>query len=133
MIKQADDFKSQYEQELLYQEISANKNTLKGFLWFLIAVALIWLLTMIGFFEVDKALVSFAFLSNIVLFLPPFFIYLKKDLSKPWLKYFFLFMMCLVSAVIISVLSYHAVLLYVFPLLFARESFVCVLILYNNS
>ena len=121
MIKQTADFNSQYEQELLYQEIAANKNTLKGFLCFLVAVALIWFLTMIGFFEVDKTLVSIAFQANIVLFLPLLFIFLKNDLSKPWLKYFFLLMMCVVSAVIISVLSYHAVLLYVFPLLFAVQ------------
>jgi len=41
-MKQMDDFKTQYEQELLYQEIAANKNTLKGFIWFLLAVALVW-------------------------------------------------------------------------------------------
>lgn len=121
MIKQTNDFKTQYEQELLYQEVTANKNTLKGFLCFFIAVALIWILTMIGFFEVDKNLITFAFQANIVLFMPLLFICIKKDLSKPWLKYFFLLMMCVVSAVIISVLSYHAVLLYVFPLIFAVQ------------
>ena len=121
MMKNRNDFKTQYEQEILYQEVSANRNTLKGFLWFLIAVALIWFLTMINFFEVDKPLVSLAFQANIVLFFPPLFIYLKGDLSKPWLKYFLLLMLSVVSAVIISILSYHAVLLYVFPLLFAVQ------------
>lgn len=121
MSKQTTDFKIQYEQELLYQEVNANKNTLKGFVWFLIAVALIWLLTVIGFFEVDKTLVTLAFQANIVLFIPPLCIYLRGDLSKPWIKYFLLTMLCIVSAVIISILSYHAVLLYVFPLLFAVQ------------
>ena len=116
-----DDFKTQYEQELLHQEITANKNTLKGFIWFLLAVALVWLLTMIDFFEVDKMLTSIAFLANIVLFFPPFYIMLKGDLAKPWIKYFLLFLLCVVSAVIISILSYHAVLLYVFPLLYAVQ------------
>jgi len=115
------DFKTQYEQELLQQEITANKNTLKGFVWFLLAVALVWIFTMINFFEVDKTLTSIAFLANIVLFFPPFYIMLRGDLAKPWLKYFLLFMLCLVSAVIISILSYHAVLLYVFPLLYAVQ------------
>ena len=82
MTKQTNDFKAQYEQELLYQEVAANKNTLKGFLFFFIAVALIWLLTMIGFFEVDKTLVTFAFQANIVLFMPLLFICIKKDLSN---------------------------------------------------
>ena len=120
-MKQMDDFKTQYEQELLQQEITANKNTLKGFIWFLLAVALVWVLTMIGFFEVDKTLTSIAFLANIILFLPPFFILLRGKLSMPWIKYFLLFLLCMVSAVIISALSYHAVLLYVFPLLYAVQ------------
>ncbi|MBP3617266.1 MAG: hypothetical protein J6J38_04435 [Lachnospiraceae bacterium] len=120
-MKQVDDFKTQYEQELLYQEIAANKNTLKGFIWFLLAVALVWVLTMIGFFEVDKTLTSIAFLANIILFFPPFFILLRGKLSMPWIKYFLLFLLCMVSAVIISTLSYHAVLLYVFPLLYAVQ------------
>lgn len=63
-----EDFKEQYHRELAYQEIKSNKHTLKGFSWFLIAVAFIWLLTVTGFFEVDKKLITIAFLSNIVLF-----------------------------------------------------------------
>ena len=120
-MQHTDDFKTQYAQELLHQEVTANKNTLKGFIWFLIAVALIWFLTVINFFEVDKTLTSIAFQMNILLFLPPFFIMLKGNLAKPWIKYFLLFMLCVVSAVIISILSYHAVLLYVFPLLYAVQ------------
>ena len=121
MMNRVDDFKTQYEQELLYQEITANKHTLKGFVWFLVAVAFVWVLTMIGIFEVDKHLTTIAFQANIALFLPAFLIFLKGDLSRPWIKYFLLVMLCVVSAVIISVLSYHAVLLYVFPLLYAIQ------------
>lgn len=127
MQKNMDDIKTQYAEELLHQEVAANKNTLKGFIWFLLAVALIWVFTMINFFEVDKTLTTLAFQANIVLFIPPFYILLKGNLAKPWIKYFLLFMLCVVSAVIISVLSYHAVLLYVFPLLYAvqyRKKFV---------
>lgn len=116
-----EDFKEQYRQELIYQEIKANRHTLRGFLWFLIAVAFIWLLTMIGFFEVEKNLITIAFVSTIVLFLPALYIFLRSNLSMPWLKYFFLALICVVSAVIISFLSFHAVLLYVVPLLFAIQ------------
>lgn len=127
MQKNMDDIKTQYAEELLHQEVAANKNTLKGFIWFLLAVALIWVFTMINFFEVDKTLTTQAFQANIILFIPPFYILLKGNLTKPWIKYFLLFMLCIVSAVIISILSYHAVLLYVFPLLYAvqyRKKFV---------
>ena len=44
-----DDFKEQYLQELDYQEIKSNKHTLKGFCWFLLAVAFIWLLTVLAY------------------------------------------------------------------------------------
>lgn len=116
-----EDFKEQYTKELIHQEIKSNKHTLKGFLWFLVGVAFIWLLTVTGFFEVDKKLITIAFVSTCVLFIPPLYFYLKGDLSKPWLKYLFLSLICIASAVIISFLSYHAVLLYVVPLLFAIQ------------
>ena len=116
-----DDFKEQYRQELIFQEIKSNKHTLRGFLWFLLAVALIWLLTVTGFFEVDQKLVTIAFASTLVLFIPPLTIYIKSDLATPWIKYFFLALICIVCGVIVSFLSYHAVLIYVVPLLLAIQ------------
>lgn len=116
-----EDFKEQYQRELIYQEIKSNKYTLKGFGRFLLAVALIWLLTVTGFFEVDKKLISLAFLSNIILFIPALYISFKSDLSKLWIKYFLLSLICIVSAVITAFLSFHAVLVYVVPLLFAIQ------------
>lgn len=116
-----EDFKEQYYRELIYQEIKSNKHTLKGFCWFLLAVALIWLLTVTGFFEVDKRLITIAFLSNIILFIPALSISFRSDLSKLWIKYFLLSLICVVSAVIASFLSFHAVLIYVVPLLFAVQ------------
>lgn len=116
-----EDFKEQYRQELIYQEIKSNKRTLKSFIWFLVTIAFIWLLTVTGFFEVDKKLITIAFATTVVLFVPPLYLFFKGDLSKPWLKYFFLSLICIVSAVIISFLSFHAVLLYVVPLLFAIQ------------
>ena len=114
-----EDFKTQYERELIYQETNANKRTIKGFVWFLLAVGLVWVFTMLGIFEVDKTMTSIAFFSNVLLYLVPFYLMLRGDLSKPWVKYFLLSFLCLTSAVIISILSYHAVLLYVFPLMYS--------------
>ncbi|MBQ4523066.1 MAG: GGDEF domain-containing protein [Lachnospiraceae bacterium] len=111
----------EYKKELRYQEIKSNKYTLKGFMWFLLSLCFVWLLTVIGFFEVDKKLATIALVSTIVLFLWPFYIFLKGDLGKPWIKYFFLLLICIAVGVICSLLSYHAVLLYVIPLLFALQ------------
>lgn len=116
-----DVLQKQYQQELVYQEIKSNKYTLKGFLLFFLALAFIWILTITGFFVVDKTLLTSAFVATAVLFFPLLFFYFKQDLSKPWLKYYFLSLICVVSGVIISFLSYHAVLLYVIPLLFAIQ------------
>lgn len=111
----------EYEKELRYQEIKSNKYTLKGFMWFLLFLCLVWLLTVIGFFEMNKRLSTIALVSTIILFLWPFYIFLKGDLGKTWIKYFFLLLICIAVGVICSLLSYHAVLLYVVPLLFALQ------------
>lgn len=115
------DIREQYEKELIYQEIKSNKHTLKGIAWFLAAAVLIWSLNIIGFFEVDQKLITIALASTIVLFIPAMIFYFKGDLSKPWVKYLFLSLICIVSSVIITFMSYHAVLLYVIPLLFAIQ------------
>lgn len=116
-----DDFKEQYLQELDDQEIKSNRYTLKGFCWFFLAVAFIWLLTVLGFFEVDKKLTSIAFFMNVILFIPAVYIFLKCDLSRAWIKYFLLSLICVVSGVLAALLSFHAVLAYVVPLLFAVQ------------
>ena len=121
MTNKTDTFFIQYKQELALQEINANKRILKGFIWFLISVAFIWILNIIGFFEVNKAMVNTAFIVTIILFSPTIFLFHAKDLSKPWIKYLLLTLLCVNCAVIISILSYHAVLLYVFPLLYAIQ------------
>ncbi len=121
MTNQTDTFFSQYEQELALQEINSNKHTLKGFLWFMLTITIVWILNTIGFFEVDKNMVNIAYIVTLILFMPTFFILRTKDLSKPWIKYLLLTLLCLNCAVIISILSYHAVLLYVFPLLYAIQ------------
>ena len=69
------DYKEQYRQELIYQEIKSNRYTLRGFLWFVASLAFIWLLTMIDFFEVDKVIITIAFISTLILFILPFIIY----------------------------------------------------------
>ncbi len=43
------------------------------------------------------------------------------DLSSPWIRYYFLTLICLVSGIIAALLSFHVVLLYVLPLLLAIQ------------
>ena len=121
MTNQIENFIQQYEQELYAQEINANKRILNGFIWFLAAVALVWLLTITDFFQVDKTMVTIVFLVSFLLFLPAFYLIFRGDLSKGWIKYFLLTLLCVVCSVIIAILSYHATLLFVFPLLYAIQ------------
>lgn len=121
MTYQVEDFIAQYEQELISQEINANKRILNGFIWFLAAVALVWVLTIGGVFNVDKHMVTIAFFISFILFLPAFYLIYRGNLSRGWIKYFLLTLLCIVCAVIISILSFHATLLYVFPLLYAIQ------------
>lgn len=116
-----DDFKEQYQQELVHQEVKSNIYILKSFIWFLLALGFMWLLTVVGFFEIDKKMISIALVCATVLLAPSLFLFYKGDLSKPWYKFFFLSLVCVASSMIVSFLSYHAVLLYVVPLLFAIQ------------
>lgn len=115
------DFKEQYRQELINQEIKSNKRTVQGFIWFLAVLTIVWLLNVIGFFELDQNMITITLISVSVLLLPPVYVYFRGDLSKIWLKYVFLTLMCIVSGIVVSFLSFHAVLLYVVPLLFAVQ------------
>lgn len=116
-----DDFKEKYSQELAYQEIKSNQFTLKGFAWFVVGVAFMWLLTVTGLFEVDIRLITIVFVSTFILLIPAACIYYRGDLSKAWLKYIFLTMICIDTAFVFSVLSFHAALVFVMPLLFAVQ------------
>ena len=116
-----EDFAEQYRREVLEQEIKSNKRTLKGFFWTFAAVGLMWLLTVIGFFEVDIRLISIAFFATVVMILPVLYILARGDLANPKLKYALLSLMCIESGVIASFMSFHAVLIYVLPLLFAIQ------------
>lgn len=121
MTNQVETFIAQYEQETITQEVNANKRILNGFIWFLAAIALVWVLTITNFFNVDKNMVTIAFFISFILFLPAFFLMFRGNLSRGWIKYFLLVLLCVVCGVIISILSFHATLLYVFPLLYAIQ------------
>lgn len=114
-----DNFNTQYEKELAYQEITSNKYTLYGIVLFIGVELLIWLLNIIGFFELDNSIMSAVIGSSIVLFIPIILIMVKGDLSNPAYKYIAMTQICIITGTMITFLSYHAILLSVLPLLFA--------------
>ena len=111
----------QYRQELLEQERKANKHILMGFRYLLIASVVIWFLTISDFFIIDKAITSIVLVILAPMLMLTMFIGGKCDLSNPRLKYFFLIVICIASNTIVAILTYHAVLLYIRPLICAVQ------------
>lgn len=114
-------YSESYNKEALYQERKANERMLNGFKIFLGAYFLIWLLCMVDFFDMDKNLMSIAFILLAPTLLIPIGVGEKADLTDTRLKYFFLVMICISTSFIAMVLTVHAELLYVMPLLFAAQ------------
>ena len=48
-----ENYQEQCNSELRNQEIKSNMRTLTGFMWMMIAITLMWLLTLVRFFDVN--------------------------------------------------------------------------------
>lgn len=116
-----ENYQEKYKKELHQQEINSNIHTLKGFFWIFVTILLLWLLTLVRIFIVDARIFTMAAGVSAVMGIPVLYIYKKVDLSKHWVKYVFLTLICMISAVIAAFLSFHAVLIYVLPLLLAVQ------------
>ncbi len=110
-----------YKQEIIEQERKANRHIIAGFRYFLIAAIIVWVLTVMDFFVIDKVTVSITLVILLPMLLLPLYIAARYDLSNPRLKYFFLVIVCVASNAIAAILTYHAVLIYILPLLFAIQ------------
>ncbi len=115
------DLKEQFNIELQLQEKKSNVRTLKSFLWFFIAMVVIWVLTAVDFFVIDTRWVTIAFSISTAFLIVPFVVYLKGNLEVGWVKYMLLAVLCVVVGVMNAVLSMHTVFLYVLPLIFALQ------------
>ena len=58
-------------------------------------------------------LITVAFASTVVLFVPSLYIYFRKDLSEKWIKFYMMTLICIASGIIFAALSYHAALVFV--------------------
>lgn len=115
------DFKKQYDKELKYQEEKSNKYTLNGVVMLIALELVVWALNAIGIFEIDRRTITVAVIISIILLIPIVFMIMKEDTSKECYKYIGLTLICTATGVMCALLSYHAVLLYVIPLLFAAH------------
>lgn len=120
-MKEIDGIRKQYERECKQQEIDSNKRIISGFWYFIFMFFFIYALSVVGFFKMDFLTMSITL--GLVLILCLLAINLGNfcKLSEPWLKYALLAIICVVSGAVTSILTVHAVFLYILPLLFAIQ------------
>lgn len=102
-------------------DAQANRYTLKCLRITAAAFALIWVLTMTGVFIVDRVMMSGAFAAGSALMLAPSLICRRVGTRSGWIKYMILLFSAAAIALIATVLTYHAVLLYALPLFYAAQ------------
>ncbi len=110
-----------YITERRLQEIASNKFAIRSVIYLFASMALCWVLTVTGFFIVSKVSMTQAVvLCGIILLIPVVASY-YMDSGDKWLKYIILVSVCVSSSVMVAVLSFHAVFMYVLPLIMACQ------------
>ncbi len=112
---------SGYNDDLRELDATANEFSLKCLRFTTMAFALVWLLNMVGVFIVDRKLMTIVFLISSAVMLAPTLICRCVGTNKPWVKYMILFLSVLAITIIGCALSFHSVLLYALPLIYAAQ------------
>ncbi len=102
-------------------EARANNYSSKALMAMVIVVLAVWLLTLCGFFIIDKDMMTRSAITSIIGFLALHILLRVFDNSKKWLKYVQLAVICILCGALVSALSFHALLVYVIPLIFAAQ------------
>ena len=103
-------------------EETSNVHVLKGFGWLIIATFILWFFVLLDVFSINKVLTSYACVgSSFMLATAVVLCKDKADLSNPKLKYVLLAVVTVVAGLICTFLTYHAVLAYILPLVFAIQ------------
>ncbi len=102
-------------------EARANRYSSKALLAMIVVIVAVWILTLIGFFVIDKHMMTNIAVISILGFLSLCVLLRIIDNSKKWLKYLVLAVICVLCGTIVSALSFHAVLIYALPLVFAAQ------------
>ncbi len=102
-------------------EARANKYSAQALIAMVGVVIIVWLLTLGGFFIIDKTMMTRVALFSTAGFLSLLAVLIIVDNSARWLKYVVLSVICILCGAIVSSLSFHAVLIYVIPLIIAAQ------------
>ncbi len=102
-------------------EARANNYSAKAIMAMVVVILAVWVLTVADFFVIDSKMMTQVTIVSVAGFLSLRALLYFYDNSKRWLKYVVLSVICLLCGIIVSALSFHAVLLYALPLIFASQ------------
>lgn len=114
-------FGEHYNEELAQQEIGMNKKTLWEMVGAFIVLTAIWGLAFGRFPAANAVVFSVTYAISAIFFLASVILFFKIDQSDERMKYFFVASICIISAAMNLLFSYHMVLVYVFPMIVAMQ------------
>lgn len=114
-------FGEHYNEELAQQEIGMNKKTLWEMVGAFIVLTAIWGLAFGNFPTVNAVVFSVAYAISAIFFIAAVILFFKADQSDERMKYFFVTSICIISAAMNLLFSYHMVLVYVLPMTVAMQ------------
>lgn len=100
------------------REYISNQYALKSFRVSIIIIALIWLLTMLNIFLIDRKITTSCFISCVVVYILGRIVCKVNDLSKPWIKYFIILWVVVIITIVNTFLTYHAALACLLPIVY---------------
>ena len=114
-------FGEHYNEELAQQEIGMNKKTLWEIVGAFIVLTAIWGLAFGRFPTANAVVFSVTYAISAIFFIAAVILFFKVDQSDERVKYFFVTSICIISAAMNLLFSYHMVLVYVLPMIVAMQ------------
>ena len=114
-------FGEHYNEELAQQEIKINKKTLWEMVGAFIVLTAVWGLAFGRFPTANAIVFSVTYAISTGFFIASVILFFKADPSDERMKNFFVTGICIISAAMNLMFSYHMVLAYVFPLIVAVQ------------
>lgn len=114
-------FGEHYNEELAQQEKVVNKRTLWEIVGAFIVLTAIWGLAFGQFPMVNAIVFSITYGISALFFIAALLMFFKMNLSDERVKNFFVVTICVISAAMNLIFSYHMVLLYVLPMIAAIQ------------
>jgi len=113
--RQEDGIKTNYFHN---DEMVLNQYALKSVTSAIVTIAIVWLLTMINVFIIDKNVTTICFGLSLIVYLIGRFVCRKNKMSQWWMKYFILLWVVTIVTILTTFMTYHAVLVYLLPIVY---------------